>query len=86
MLRKDNRIRTIQASLAIKHNSLSIEQVTAIINGKRVLAPAKDNQEVRNAILAYEKLPNWQSHRLTEICFPDAKINAKFLFTFLRMT
>ncbi|CDG96207.1 Restriction modification system DNA specificity domain:Filamentation induced by cAMP protein Fic (fragment) [Xenorhabdus bovienii str. puntauvense] len=44
------------------------------------------NQEIRNAILAYEKLLNWQSHRLTEICFPDAKINAKFLFTFLRMT
>ncbi|WP_411703593.1 Fic family protein [Edaphovirga cremea] len=64
LLRKENRIRTIQASLAIEHNSLSTEQVTAIMDGKRVLAPAKDIQEVRNAILAYEKLPDWRSHHL----------------------
>ncbi|PHM49598.1 Fic family protein [Xenorhabdus miraniensis] len=67
LLRKENRIRTIQASLAIEHNSLSTEQVTAIIDGKRVLAPAKDIQEVRNAILAYEKLPDWCSSRLTDL-------------------
>ena len=42
LLRKENRIRTIQASLAIEHNSLSMEQVTALLEGKRVLAPAKD--------------------------------------------
>ena len=51
LLRKENRIRTIQASLAIEHNSLSKQQVTAIMDGKRVLAPQKDIQEVRNAIL-----------------------------------
>ncbi|CDG18852.1 Fic family protein [Xenorhabdus doucetiae] len=67
LLRKENRIRTIQASLAIEHNSLSTEQVTAIIEGKRVLAPARDIQEVRNAILAYEKLPHWHSSRLTDL-------------------
>ncbi|OTA19052.1 Fic family protein [Xenorhabdus beddingii] len=67
LLRKENRIRTIQASLAIEHNSLSIEQVTAIMDGKRVLAPAKDIQEVRNALLAYEKLPDWRSHRLSDL-------------------
>ncbi|WP_340609261.1 Fic family protein [Xenorhabdus bharatensis] len=67
LLRKENRIRTIQASLAIEHNSLSIEQVTAIMNGKRVLAPAKDIQEVHNAILAYEKLPDWRSHQLSDL-------------------
>ncbi|KMJ45855.1 cell division protein Fic [Xenorhabdus khoisanae] len=67
LLRKENRIRTIQASLAIEHNSLSTEQVTAIIDGKRVLAPVKDIQEVRNAILAYEKLPDWRSSRLTDL-------------------
>ncbi|SFN69139.1 Fic/DOC family protein [Xenorhabdus japonica] len=67
LLRKENRIRTIQASLAIEHNSLSIEQITAIMDGKRVLAPAKDIQEVRNAILAYEKLPDWRSHRLSDL-------------------
>nr|WP_223281685.1 Fic family protein [Xenorhabdus griffiniae] len=67
VLRKENRIRTIQASLAIEHNSLSTEQVTAIINGKRVLAPARDIQEVRNAILTYEKLPDWHSSRMTDL-------------------
>ncbi|MBB1202567.1 Fic family protein [Enterobacteriaceae bacterium 89] len=67
LLRKENRIRTIQASLAIEHNSLSTEQVTAIMEGKRVLAPAKDIQEVRNAILAYEALPGWKSHSLNDL-------------------
>lgn len=37
MLRRENRIRTIQASLAIEHNTLSVEQVTAVIDGKPVL-------------------------------------------------
>src|SRR5471030_2656376 len=67
LLRKENRIRTIQASLAIEHNSLSTEQVTAIMDGKRVLAPARDIQEVRNAILAYEKLPGWCSYHIEDV-------------------
>ena len=67
LLRKENRIRTIQASLAIEHNSLSTQQVTAIMEGKRVLAPQKDIQEVRNAILTYEQLPAWKSHRLDDV-------------------
>ena len=67
LLRKENRIRTIHASLAIEHNSLSAQQVTAVMEGKRVLAPAKDIQEVRNAILAYEKLPGWQSHSVDSL-------------------
>lgn len=58
-LRRDNRIHTIQASLAIEQNSLSLEQVTALFEGKRVIGPAKDIQEVRNAITAYEALPRW---------------------------
>jgi len=67
LLRKENRIRTIQASLAIEHNSLTTGQVTAIMDGKRVLAPEKDIQEVRNAILAYEKLPDWKPWRLNDL-------------------
>ncbi|SUB81834.1 Protein involved in cell division [Pragia fontium] len=63
-LRRENRIRTIQASLAIEHNSLSTEQVTAIMDGKQVLGPARDIQEVRNAILAYEQLPHWRSNNV----------------------
>jgi Fic family protein len=54
-LRRNNRIKTIQASLAIENNSLSLEQVTAIINGKRILGPGQDIREVQNAYEAYEK-------------------------------
>jgi Fic family protein len=58
-LRRENRIHTIQASLAIEQNSLSLEQVTALFDGQRVLGPARDIQEVRNAIAAYDALPRW---------------------------
>lgn len=67
LLRKENRIRTIQASLAIEHNSLTTDQVTAIMEGKRVLAPEKDIQEVRNAIQAYEKMPGWKAGRQQDL-------------------
>ena len=59
-LRKANRIRTIQGSLAIEGNTLSEEQITAILNGKPVIAPPKEIQEVRNAIKAYEQFQQWQ--------------------------
>lgn len=59
-LRRGNRIRTIQASLAIENNTLSIEQVTAVLDGKRVLGLPREIQEVRNAFSAYEVMPEWQ--------------------------
>lgn len=55
-LRKQNRIRTIHSSLAIEHNSLSVEQVTAIINGDRVLGNPNEIKEVQNAYQAYEMM------------------------------
>lgn len=55
-LRRVSRIKSIHSSLAIENNTLSIEQVTDVINGKRVLAPQKDIEEVHNAFNAYEKL------------------------------
>lgn len=55
-LRKENRIRTIHSSLAIENNTLSLEQVTAVVEGKRVLAPPKDLLEVQNAIAVYDAL------------------------------
>jgi Fic family protein len=58
-LRRENRIQTIQASLAIEQNSLSLEQVTALFDCQRVLGPARDIQEMRNAIAAYDALPRW---------------------------
>ncbi len=55
-LRRANRIRTIHGSLAIEQNTLSLEQVTAVLNGKQVLAPPKDIAEVKNAYEIYERL------------------------------
>ena len=55
-LRRESRIKTIHSSLAIENNTLSIEQVTAIVNGKRVLGAPKEIQEVKNAFDAYERL------------------------------
>lgn len=55
-LRRANRIRTIYSSLAIEQNTLSMEQVTAILNGRRVIAPPKDITEVKNAYEIYEML------------------------------
>ncbi len=55
-LRRSNRIRAIHGSLAIEQNILSLEQVTAVLNGKYVLAPLKDIAEVKNAYENYERL------------------------------
>ncbi len=57
-LRRTNRIRTIYSSLAIEQNTLSLDQVTAVLNGKRVLAPPKDVAEVKNAYEIYERMDN----------------------------
>jgi Fic family protein len=58
-LRRKNRIRSIQASLAIENNTLSLEQVTAVIDGKRVLGHPREIQEVRNAFATYETMEGW---------------------------
>ena len=53
-LRRANKIKTIQSSLAIEGNTLSVKQVTDILDGKRVIAPLREIQEVKNAIAAYD--------------------------------
>ena len=57
LLRKANRIKTIHSSLAIEHNTLSLKQVTAIIDGKQVLGAPNEIQEVKNALKAYQLMP-----------------------------
>ena len=57
LLRKANRIKTIHSSLAIEGNTLAEEQVKDILNGKTVVAPIKEIQEVKNAIATYELYP-----------------------------
>ena len=66
-LRRANRIKSIHSSLAIENNTLSVEQVTAVINGKRVLAPQKDIEEVKNAFNAYEKLSEVNPYSIKDL-------------------
>ena len=61
-LRRINRIRTVQGSLAIEGNTLGEEQITAILDGKRVLAPPREILEAKNALAAYAGLEHWQPH------------------------
>ena len=58
-LRKQNRIITIHSSLQIEGNTLTEEQITALIENKRVIGPEKDVLEVLNAIKVYEKLEEY---------------------------
>lgn len=66
-LRKENRIRTIHSSLAIEHNSLSREQVTAIINGKKVLGNPNEIKEVQNAYQAYELMLSLDPYSMDDL-------------------
>lgn len=61
-LRKQNRIKTIHASLSIEGNTLTQEQVTALLDNKRVLGPKKDIQEVLNAIKVYNQLSSFDPY------------------------
>jgi len=66
-LRRGNRVRTLQASLAIEQNTLSVEQVTAVLAGKPVLGSPKEIRAVRNAFAACEAMENRQPHRLDDL-------------------
>ena len=66
-LRRENRIKTIYSSLAIEQNTLTLEQVTDVINGKRVLAPPKDIKEVQNAYEIYERLEELNENSVKDL-------------------
>lgn len=65
-LRKENRIRSIHSSLAIENNSLTIEQVTAILDGKRVLGHPREIQEVKNAYDAYDEILTYNPYSVQD--------------------
>ena len=67
-LRKKNRIKTIHSSLEIEGNTLTIEQITAIIENKRVIAPKKDILEVKNAIAVYDYLDKLDPYSFNSFC------------------
>lgn len=66
-LHRANRIRSIHSSLAIEHNSLTLDQVTALLNGKRVLAPQQEVLEVQNAFRAYDLLPMLDPYSIDDL-------------------
>ncbi len=66
-LRRKSRIRTIQSSLEIEGNTLSTDQVTAILQNQRVIAPQKDLLEVQNAILVYDRMMEFRPHLLLSL-------------------
>lgn len=66
-LRRVNRIRSIQSSLAIENNTLSLEQVTDVIDGKHVLGPQDDIIAVKNAFSVYKMLPELDPFSLEDL-------------------
>ena len=66
-LRRTNRIQTIYSSLAIEQNTLDIEQVTAILSGKRVIAPPKDIAEVQNAYEIYDNMDKLNPYSIDDL-------------------
>ena len=66
-LRRSNRVRTIHGSLAIEQNTLSLEQVTAVLNGKQVLGPPKDIAEVKNAYEIYDHLAELDPYSIDDL-------------------
>ncbi|MCL2811416.1 MAG: Fic family protein [Clostridia bacterium] len=66
-LRRKNRIKTIQSSLAIEANTLSLEQVTTVLDGKKVLAPPNEIREVVNAGSAYELMPSLNPYAIDDL-------------------
>lgn len=67
-LRKKNRIKTIHSSLEIEGNTLTIEQITAIVENKRVIGPKKDIVEVKNAIAVYDYLDKLNPYSFDSFC------------------
>ncbi|WP_165796714.1 Fic family protein [Chryseobacterium sp. HMWF035] len=66
-LRKKNRIKTIQSSLEIEGNTLTEEQITALLDNKRIIAPAKDILEVQNAIKVYHDLRIFNPNKIKDL-------------------
>lgn len=66
-LRKVSRIKSIHSSLAIENNTLSVKQVTDVIDGKRVIGPADDILAVQNAFAAYKEIDKIDAYSLVDL-------------------
>lgn len=66
-LRKNNKIKSIHSSLAIEANSLSLDEVRDVINGRTVMGKQKEIQEVKNAYAAYEEIGRFDIYSINEL-------------------
>ena len=66
-LRRENRIKSIHSSLAIEQNTLTVEQVSDVIDGKRVLGPPQDIREAKNAYEAYEAMSGLKPYSVRDL-------------------
>jgi len=73
-LRKQNQIKTIHSSLSIEGNTLSLEQITAIIENKRVIGPEKDIKEVLNALEVYKNLKQFNHNSEKDFLMAHKKL------------
>ncbi|WP_239649896.1 Fic family protein [Methylocucumis oryzae] len=80
-LRKQNRIKTITGTLAIEGNSLTEEQITAIVEGKRVLGSVRELAEVKGAIAAYDALPTFKPYSIQDLLAAHGLMMADILTT-----
>ncbi|MDR0741348.1 MAG: Fic family protein [Rickettsiales bacterium] len=78
-LRRENRIKTIHSSLYIEANSLSLEQVSDVINGKKVSGPKRDIAEVKNAFAAYQKLLERNPYKIDDLLEQHKILMAKLV-------
>ncbi|MBH47874.1 MAG: cell filamentation protein Fic [Halobacteriovorax sp.] len=80
-LRKQNRIKTIQATLAIEGNTLNIDQITAVLEGRKVLGPQKEIIEVQNAVQLYEDIQDYKAFSLKDLLKAHKKLMATLIKT-----
>ena len=82
-LRRNNRIRSIHSSLAIEANSLSVDEVRSVINGRTVIGPEKEIQEVKNAYQAYDMLGKFDPYSLKDLAIQKCQKDQTPFFIFL---
>lgn len=67
VLRRENRIRSIHSSLAIEQNTLTLNQVSDVIDGKRVFGPPQDIREVKNAYEVYDAVSSFDPYSVKDL-------------------
>jgi Fic family protein len=78
-LRRRIRVRTVQGTLAIEGNRLSIDQVTALLDGKHVIGPAAEVREATNALAAYRDASDLHPGRQSDLLLAHRRLMSGLL-------